>query len=145
MVHSHFSTTLWYHLMETFSELLALCGGNPLVISVFLSQRPMRWIFHVFCDLHLNKWLSKQSRWRWLAVPSSSLWRPSNDTQWSWRSNKDGHWTLLTHWGRDKMDAISQTAFSNAFSWMKMFEYRLKFHWNLFLRVQLTTSQHWFR
>ena len=24
------------------------------------------------------------------------------------------------HWGRDKMDAISQTTFSNAFSWMKM-------------------------
>ena len=43
------------------------------------------------------------------------------------------------------MDAISQTTFSYAFSWMKMFEYRLKFHWSLFLRVQLTISQHWFR
>ena len=53
--------------------------------------------------------------------------------------------TSLTHCGRDKMDAISQTTFSNAFSWMKMFEYRLKFHWSLFLRVQLTMSQHWFR
>ena len=51
----------------------------------------------------------------------------------------------LTHWGRDKMDAISQTTFSNAFSWMKMFVYRLKFHWNLFLRVQLTIFRHWFR
>ena len=43
------------------------------------------------------------------------------------------------------MDAISQTTFSNAFSWMKMCEYRLKFHWRLFPRVQLTISQHWFR
>ena len=51
----------------------------------------------------------------------------------------------LTHWGRGKMDAISQTTFSNEFSWMKMYEYRLKFHWNLFLRVQLTVFQHWFR
>ena len=51
----------------------------------------------------------------------------------------------LAHWGRDKMDAISQTIFSSAFSWMKMFELRLKFHWNLFLRVQLTIFQHWFR
>ena len=51
----------------------------------------------------------------------------------------------LTHWGRDKMDAISQRAFSNVFSWMKMFEFRLKFHWSLFLRVQLTIFQHWFR
>ena len=43
----------------------------------------------------------------------------------------------LTHWGREKMDAISQTTFSSAFSWMKMFEFRLKFHWSLFLGVQL--------
>ena len=32
----------------------------------------------------------------------------------------------LTHWGRDKMDAISQTTFSSAFSWMKMFEISVK-------------------
>ena len=51
----------------------------------------------------------------------------------------------LTHWGRDKMDAISQTTFWSALSWMKMFEFRLKFHWSLFLRVQLTIFQHWFR
>ena len=53
--------------------------------------------------------------------------------------------TLLTHWGRDKIDAISQTTFSTAFSWMKIFEFRLKFHWSLFPRVQLTIFQHWFR
>ena len=29
--------------------------------------------------------------------------------------------------------------------WMKMFEFRLKFHWSLFLRVQLTIIQHCFR
>ena len=52
---------------------------------------------------------------------------------------------MLTHWGRDKMAAIFQTTFSNAFSWMKMFEFRLKFHWSLFLWFQLTIFQHWFR
>ena len=51
----------------------------------------------------------------------------------------------LTHWGRDKMNDISQTTFSHAFSWMKMYEFRLRFHWNLFLRVKLTVLQHWFR
>ena len=55
------------------------------------------------------------------------------------------HSPSLTHWGRDKMDAISQTIFSSAFSGMEMFEFRLKFHWSLFLRVQLTIFQHWFR
>ena len=34
----------------------------------------------------------------------------------------------LTHWGRDNMAAISQKTLSNAFSWMKIFEFRLKFH-----------------
>ena len=52
---------------------------------------------------------------------------------------------ILTHWGWDKMAAFSQTTSLNAFSWMKMYELRLKIHWNLFLRVQLTISQHWFR
>ena len=51
----------------------------------------------------------------------------------------------LTHWGRDKIDAISQTAFSNAFSWIKMHEFRLGFHWSLFLMCELTIFQHWFR
>ena len=48
---------------------------------------------------------------------------------------------LLTHWGRDKMVAIFQTAFSNEFSWTKMYE----FHQSLFPRFQLTIIQHWFR
>ena len=41
----------------------------------------------------------------------------------------------LTHWGRDKMDAISQTTISNAFLWMKMLEFLSIFHWSLFLMV----------
>ena len=44
-----------------------------------------------------------------------------------------------------QMDAISQTTFSSAFSWKKMFEFLLKFHWSMFLRVELTIFQHWFR
>ena len=51
----------------------------------------------------------------------------------------------LTHWGRDKMADISQTTLSNPFSLMKIFEFRLKFHWSLFQRFQLTIFQHWFR
>ena len=51
----------------------------------------------------------------------------------------------LTHWGRDKMAAISQTTFSNAFSWMKMYEFRLRFHQSLLLRFELTIFQLRFR
>ena len=46
-----------------------------------------------------------------------------------------GHLILncLTHWGQDKMAAISQTTLSDSFSWMKMLKFRLKFHGSLFL------------
>ena len=54
-------------------------------------------------------------------------------------------WVTLTHWGRDQIDAISQTTFSNEFSSMKIYEFWIKFHWSLFLGVQLTIFQHWFR
>ena len=43
------------------------------------------------------------------------------------------------------MAAIFQTTSSNAFSWTKAYEFRSRFHWSLFLRVQLTIFQHWFR
>ena len=33
----------------------------------------------------------------------------------------------------------------NTFSWMEMYELRLRFHWSLFLRVQLAIFHHWFR
>ena len=52
---------------------------------------------------------------------------------------------FLSHWGRVIMAAILQTIFWNAFSWKKKYQYRLKFHWNWFLGVQLTIFQHWFR
>ena len=34
----------------------------------------------------------------------------------------------ISCWYRDKIAAISQTTFSSAFSWMKMCEFRLRFH-----------------
>ena len=39
----------------------------------------------------------------------------------------------------------AQTTISHAFSGMKMYEFRLRFHWSLFLRFELTIFQHWFR
>ena len=49
-----------------------------------------------------------------------------------------------THWGRGKMDAISQTTLSNISSWMKMLEFRLIFHWSMFPRDQSIIFVHWF-
>ena len=45
--------------METFSTLLSLWEGNPLVTSGFPSEKPVLQSFDVFFDLHLNKQLGK--------------------------------------------------------------------------------------
>ena len=52
---------------------------------------------------------------------------------------------ILTHLPLDKMAAISQTTFSDAFWRMKSFVFWSKFHWSSFIRVQLTIAQHWIR
>ena len=52
---------------------------------------------------------------------------------------------ISTHGIRDKMAVIWQTISSHAFSWIKMFEFRLKYHWNLFPRFQFPMCQHRFR
>ena len=44
-----------------------------------------------------------------------------------------------------KWPKISLTTISNAFSWLKIYGFRLIFHWNLFRRVKLIIFQHWFR
>ena len=48
----------------------------------------------------------------------------------------------LTHLPLDKMVTISHAIFSNAFSWMKMYESRSRFQWVLFLSFELTIFQH---
>ena len=68
----------WYHQMETFSALLAICAGNSLVTVESSTQRPMTGSFDVFFDLLVNKRLNKQS-WGWrFDTPSRPLWRHYN-------------------------------------------------------------------
>ena len=74
----------------------------------------------------------------WKIGPLTSIMAIAyTDKSMSRDSNLMSNWSL-THWGRDKMAAVFLKTFSNAFSWMKMYELRLRFHWNLLLRVQLT-------
>ena len=82
--------------------------------------------FGVFFDLRLNKTLSKQSgRW-WFETPLLWLWRRCNGlhlhmlcVSWFGAAVCTALGlvsVVLTHWGRDKIDAISQTTCSSAFS-----------------------------
>ena len=67
--------TWWRNQLETFYALLALCKGNPPVTGGFPSKRPVTVGFDDFCDLRLNKRLTKRSRRRWFQTPSRPLWR----------------------------------------------------------------------
>ena len=54
-------------------------------------------------------------------------------------------WSWVNALRLRKNVAISQATFLDAFSWRKVYELRLGFHWNLFLRWELTIFQRWFR
>ena len=126
-------TTRWRHQMGTFTALLALCEGNPPVTGRLPPKRPVTRSFYVFSGACLNKRL-KQSIWRWFETPWRSLWRHCNDTRanseccLNEKTNPTDKETaeplsvceppgtylvprppswLITHWGRDKMDANS--------------------------------------
>ena len=92
---------------------------------------------------YMHKWpqLEGNTITKYSAVPISHRQFPPNHINLSrCEQLKYLSWTqksqaILTHWGWDKMAAISQMTFSSAFPWMKTFELQIKFHWNMFHRV----------
>ena len=100
-------------------------------------------------------WLNSESLWQgeFISVKLSTVYSKVNkalpsaarSSRSHWQSVRSLIWLVKIHWGRYKMAAIFQTAFSNAFLWMKMYKFWLIFHWGLFPRVHLTIFQHWFR
>ena len=106
--------------------------------------------------------------WTWLLialVPRWHVWSGQTSLYWeSWQTkgwkhcdggegqsvmrNKN-YWlhliSIVTHLYLDKMAAILQMIYLDAFTRMKSLVFWLKFHWSLLLRVQLTIIQHWFR
>ena len=94
---------------------------------------------HTFGDLLPSiVWTFRRLIW---LLNDKFYWNSSGFSHWNWDCVLS---VPLTHWGRDKMVAIFETTFSNAFSWMKMHAFRLRLR-SLFRRVQLVIFQHWFR
>ena len=56
--------------------------------------------------------------------------RPVTHADCKWHEQSYAYY--LTHWGQDVMATVIWTTFSNEFSWMKIFEFLLIFHWSLF-------------
>ena len=109
---------LYYSLPEIYNpKLFHQCHGNLL-------RRD--WC----CSYHMHSGITKLSIENCVQMMTT------------WHGNPSRITDPLTHWGWDKMAAVSQTTLSNTFSWVKMLEFRLKFHWSVFLRVKLTIIQH---
>ena len=110
------------------------------------THRPTHWFRRLLLDLLSMGWRGCASAMGAIKLP------PSCSSPKIMCQSIDGPWwsivacrLYLTHWGRDQIDTISQTIFSNVFSRLKMNEFHLGFHRSLFLRFELTIFQHWFR
>ena len=160
--------------METISALLALCAGNSPATDEFPSQRPVTWSFDVFFDLHLNKCLSKQSwgfdlrchcayfdvivmmshcqiyyfvmaacsRMQFLLIFLQSLeWFSSMGWPFLKSSERQISTFNTLKWIQNGCNFADDT-----FKYTEWdLEFQLNFHLSLFLRVQLTIFQLWFR
>ena len=67
-----------------------------------------------------DAWFSVKN---WLALSLTEL------ELWIWCTRH----TILTNWGRYKMDVILQMTI--AFTWMKMYQLQSRFHWKIFLHL----------
>ena len=122
-------------LPTTFSS-----GFSWMKSAVLWFQFYRRLSLTVQLTINLRHWFRK---WLGMEVASSHYRNHSGPCLLSVYASlgRDG----LTLWGRDKMNAISQTKFSNEFSWMKMYEFCLRCDWNVFLKCELRIFPHWFR
>ena len=98
------------------------------------SWRRVDWNFYRIWITSKNSWNGSQCKLDNPITDDSNQSRPGMSVLRNAR---------LTHWGRDQIDAMSQTRFSNAFPRMKMNEFGIGFHWSLFLRFELTIVRHW--
>ena len=87
----------------------------------------------------------------WCVAKGLSVDLIYTSSRWTWGRQLQrnaaylGEYWLITYLALSNMITIPQTIFLNRFSQIKSFVFRFKFHWSLFLGVQMTMTQHWFR
>ena len=110
----------------------------------------IEWILYIEWPLNLQNYLGLNkylhSLQIFLNVPTfKKIFLLTFKFQWSLLHVVAISNTPLTHWVWEKLTATLWMTFSEAFSWIKMYEFQLKLHWSLLLRVKLTIFHHWFR
>ena len=70
----------WSNGMDTFSTLLAFCGGNLLDTGGFTSQKTVNWSFDALLHVGLTMLVNKQSSYLWF----ETLWHSCDITTMHW-------------------------------------------------------------
>ena len=121
--------------------LIPTLGTNP---SEILSKirtfafKKMYLKINVICEMAIlsrPQCVEMQAEIVWLG---DRIYKPNIDQYCSYPSLLCYILKVLTHKGLGQMAAILQTTLSNAFPWMKMFNFLLRFCWIVFLMVRLT-------
>ena len=144
----------WRHQMEILSSLMAICVANSPVPSESPTQRPVTRSFDIFFDLRLNNRLRKNReagdlrRYRGHYDPivmiiasyllcwcHKALYVTTGWYQDKHRVMQSVYYRVLVHTLSPRQDGHHfPGAFWNAFSSMKIYEFRLRIHWSLFIR-----------
>ena len=148
-------TTLWMCTVHSIKYAHMLCCHLYAVLMNASSCNysglvSWHWGNHMIAPVPVKQpWRIWLNRFQESTITDNINTTKQSTSNYNWYQTTTKHSTTrtmcLTHWGRDQIDAISQTPFSNVFSRMKVNEFRLGFHWSLFLRFELTIFQHWFR
>ena len=107
------------------------------------------WFFSLICSWWINDWVSsgeagdlRRHRAHYGVTVMNFCWLDDAIEIDRRDRAKSGDISNINTMKSRQNGRLFQTTFSNAFSWIKMCEFRLRFHWSLFLRIQLTILQH---
>ena len=115
---------------DTFS-CEALCIQFSISHNKWLLNFPFKYAWHIFV---LG---TSGGAVTWLRIVQGLAFRLLSWLTWAF--------IRLTGWDLNKMATICRQDFEMHFAEMKIFVFSLKFHGNLFFRVQPIISQHWLR
>ena len=159
------SGLLWYSPEGNFTEMLEISVFDISLEITNLRLQPHlpgATEFKLAASYHKKKYCNMHTTLHWQKIKHTPALNPQKwpmyeiSPSWQVMGVSYAYIFLIEFWlfynrifntlrPRYKMAAILQIAFSNAISWMKIYEFRLRFHWSFFLRVKLTIFQHWFR
>ena len=123
-----FELNFWYII---FKLILEIDGWG---ISSKLLSTGYHWTLLMISQHWLRQWLGviRKQAITWI-----------NADQELWRHMASLCHNKLIHWGQYKIANVLQTPLSKAYSWMKISILGFKFHWSLFLRIELRICHHY--